>query len=115
MKLFSKFALLAVLLFTIFGCATSGDKSQTRLAPPESFNRHFMRYKELPGEKVIVVAVDPVGRWAYGLDHSRDSVEDAAKNAAIKCDKAREKYKVLTKARIYAINDEVVYYNDQFQ
>ena len=113
MKLFVKFALLAVLLSTVFGCTTSGEKFEARLTPPDAFNPTFLRYKELPGEKVIVVAVDPGGRWAFGYDHGRDNLQEAAKNAAVKCDIARKKHKVFTKAKIFAINDEVVY-NNQF-
>ena len=112
MKLFAKFALLAVLLSTVFGCVNPGEPFQVRLTPPDSFNPVFLRYKEKPGEKVIVVAVDPGGRWAFGYDHSRDNLQEAAKNAAMKCDKARDKHKVFTKARIFAINDTVVYYDE---
>ncbi|QHI69269.1 hypothetical protein [Tichowtungia aerotolerans] len=113
MKLFVKFAVLAVILSTIFGCATSdGEKFEVRLRPPEEFNPYFLKYKELPGQKVLVVAVDPGGRWACAYDHDRGTLREAAENAAIKCDKARKKHNVFTKAKIFAINDEVVYYND---
>lgn len=112
MKLLMKFALLAVLLSSVFGCATSGEKFEARLTPPDSFNPIFLRYKELPGEKVLVVAIDPGGRWAFGYDHGQASLQEAAENAAIKCDKARKKFKVFTKAKIFAINDEVVYNNE---
>lgn len=111
MKLLMKFTLLAILLFSVFGCATSGEKFEARLTPPDSFNPIFMRYKELPGEKVLVVAVDPGGRWAFGYDHSQNDLQTAAENAAVKCDKARKKFKVFTKAKIFAINDDVIYYN----
>ncbi len=109
MKLFVKFALLAALLSTVFGCTTPGETFEVLLAPPDSFNAVFMRYKETPGQKVIVVAVDPGGRWAYGYDHTRSTLEEAARRAAIKCDKAREKHNVFTKAKIFAINDTVIY------
>jgi len=112
MKLFTKFALLAVLLSSVFGCATSGDKFQARLTPPDAFNPIFMSYKELPGEKVLVVAVDPGGRWAFGYDYGQDDLTVAAENAAIKCDKARKKFKVFTKAKIFAVNNEVIYNNE---
>lgn len=114
MKLFIKSAVLIVLLSTVFGCATSGDKFEARLAPPDSLNPIFMGYKELPGEKVMTIAVDPGGSWAFGLDHSRATIEEAAKNATIKCDKARKDYNIFTKAKIFAINNDVVYY-DQFK
>lgn len=116
MKLFLKALVLAVALMTLFGCSTMTDEQyETRLQPPESFNPIFLRYKELAGNKVIVVAVDPGGHWAFGYDHGRDTLQEAAENAAIKCDKARKKYKVYTKAKIFAVNDEVVYYDKQFQ
>ncbi|MBL7016037.1 MAG: hypothetical protein ISR84_00610 [Kiritimatiellales bacterium] len=112
MKLFIKFALLAVLLSSVFGCATSGEKFEARLTPPDAFNPIFLRYKEMPGEKIIVVAVDPGGRWAFGYAHSKDTLQEAAKDAAIKCDKARKKHKVFTKAKIFAVNDDVIYYKE---
>ena len=111
MKQLAKLTLLVVILSSIFGCATSSEKFETRLPPPEAFNPVFLQYKEFPGQKVMVVAIDPGEHWAFGFDHSQDSLEDAARNAAIKCDKAREKFKVFTKAKIFAINDEVVYYH----
>lgn len=114
MKLLVKFALLSSLLFTIFGCATSDKHFEARLIPPDAFNPVFLRYKEQPGQKVMAVAVDPGGRWAFGYDHSRADLEEAKTNAVMKCDKAREKHKVFTKAKIFAINDEVVYY-DEFE
>ena len=112
MKLLMKFALLAILFSSVFGCATSGEKFEARLAPPDAFNPIFLRYQEFPDEKVLVVAVDPGGRWAFGFDHGRDNLQTAAKNAAVKCDKARKKFKVFTKAKIFAINDDVVYNNE---
>lgn len=112
MKLFAKFALLAVILSTVFGCATSGEKFEARLEPPQEFNPYYLKYKEMPGQKVMVVAVDPGGYWAYAYDHSRSTLREAAENAAIKCDKARKDNNVFTKAKIFAINDEVVYYNN---
>jgi len=114
MKLFIKFALLAVLLFTVFGCATSEENFEARLTPPDAFSLIFMGYKELPGEKAIMVAVDPGGRWAYGLDHSQNSTEEAVQNATEKCDSARKNNNVFTKAKVFAINNDVIYY-DQFK
>jgi hypothetical protein len=112
MKLFIKFVLLAAVFSAVFGCATSDTSFEARLTPPQEFNPYFLKYKELPGEKVMVVAVDPGGYWAYAYDHSRSTLLEAAENAAIKCDKARKQNQVFTKAKIFAINDEVVYYNN---
>ena len=114
MKLFIKSAVLLSLLFTVFGCASSGDKFETRLAPPDEFNLKFQQYKEMPGEKIMVVAVDPNGRWAFGYDHSQNDLKEAAKNAAAKCDQAREEFDVSSKGKLFAINDQVVYY-DEFE
>jgi hypothetical protein len=76
-------------------------------------NPIFLRYKELPGNKVFVVAVDPTGQWAFGYDHGRETLQEAAENAAIKCDKAREKHQVFNKVKLFAVNNEIVYYNGQ--
>jgi len=109
MKSLIKFSLLSVLLACVYGCATnSGD---VRLDPPPSMNSAFLKYKELPGQKVFVVAVDTTGEWCLAYDHSRETVEEAAVEAATLCDAQRSKMKVFTKAKIYAINDEVVYYD----
>ena len=111
MKNSIKIALLSALLATVYGCASG--TYETRLAPPEAMNPVFLRYKELPGQKVFVVAVDPTGQWAFGYDHSRATLAEAAENAAVKCDKARDKFKVFSKAKLFAINDEIVYHNQK--
>jgi hypothetical protein len=111
MRLSIKFVLLSALLAAVSGC-TSGTY-EVRLPPPDAFNKDFMKYKVLPGQKVMVVAVDPNGQWVCGYDHGRETLAEAAERAAADCDKAREKYQVLTKAKLFAINDEIVYYNKQ--
>jgi hypothetical protein len=111
MKKFIRFALLSVLLATVCSCASG--TYETRLAPPDAFNPVFLQYKEAPGQKVMVVAVDPTGEWAFGYDQGRTSLTEAAENAAMKCDIARKKLKVFTKGKVFAVNDEIVYYKDQ--
>jgi hypothetical protein len=118
MKTFIKFALLAAVLASLCGCAS--EPYETRYAPPDAFRPVFLRFKEMPGQKVMVVAVDPTPlgvdrepNWAFGYDDSRATLEEAAENAAIKCDKARKKHKVFAKCKIFAVNDEVVYFKDQ--
>jgi len=112
MKFLFKLAVAAVLLGSVYGCASSGEKQfETRLPPPEKMNPVFLKYKNLPGEKIFVVAIDPVGRWAYGYDYGKDTLEEAARTAATKCDRARKKHKVFAKAKLFAVNDEIVYYN----
>lgn len=118
MKTFIKFALLSAVLMTLCGC--SSEPYETRYAPPDAFSPVFLRYKEMPGQKVMVVAIDPkpLGvlrepNWTFGYDDSRATLEEATTNAMIKCEKARKKHKVFAEAKIFAINDEVIYFNNQ--
>lgn len=118
MKTFIKFILLSAVLMTFCGCTS--EPYESRYAPPDAFSPIFLRYKEMPGQKVMVVAIDPVPlglnrepNWAFGYDENRTTLEEAAQNAAIKCDKARKKHKVFAKGKIFAINDEIIYYRDQ--
>ena len=113
MKKLLQLLLMLIAFGALCGCATSSY--QTRLDPPDAFNPVFYRYEKLQGNKVIVLAVDPGGHWAFGYDHSCDTIEEAAKNAAIKCDQARKKHKVFNKAKLFAVNNDVVYYEDQFK
>lgn len=113
MKLFVKKFLLAALFAGLFGCASNGS-FETRLAPPEDFNPMFMKYKNLGGQKAMVVAVDPGGHWAFGYEHDRATIEEAIENATIMCDEARRKHKIFTKAKVFATNNDIVYY-DQFK
>ena len=114
MKAFIKVVVLSALFTAIFGCATS-ETYETRLAPPDAFNPIFLRYKELPEQKIMVLAVDPTGEWAFGYDGGRATLKEATENATLKCDKARQKFEVLSKAKLFAVNDEIVYYNELFQ
>ncbi len=109
MKEFAKFSLIAVLLSVVYGCASDGIAPKPM--PPEAMNPVFLHYKELPEEKVFVLAIDPTGEWAFGYEHSQKSLEEAAKKAAIKCDREREKFKVFAKPTIFAINNDVIYYD----
>ncbi len=110
MKVIVKFVLLSALLATLCGCASG--TYETRLPTPDAMNPVFMRYQELQGQKAFVVAVDPSGEWAFGYDHGRETLAEAAENAAVKCDIARKKFNVFAKAKLFAINDEVVYYKN---
>jgi hypothetical protein len=113
MKALVKIALLSILLSTVYGCASSGEKFEVRIPPPDAFNPIFLRYKEMPGQKVMVVAIDPTGQWAFGYDDNCGTLEEAARSATMKCDQEREKYQVFAKARLFAVNDEIVYYNQK--
>jgi hypothetical protein len=111
MKTFAKFALFALLLSVVYGCA-SNDQVEIKLPPPEKMNPIFLKYKGLPGQKVFVVAIDPMGRWAYGYDYGKETLEEAAGVAATRCDRARQKHKVFTKGKLFAVNNEIVYYDN---
>jgi len=115
MKKLIHLLLLSVLLSVLFGCTTADRDYETRLRPPDDFNPVYLRYKELAGEKIMVIAIDMGGHWAFGYDHNRNSLSEAAENAAIKCDKARKKHKVFNKAKLFAVNDEIVYFDNQFK
>ena len=109
MKMLFKLGLSAIALLLIFGCATESTK--LRLTPPDDMNKAFMRYKELPGEKVFVCAIDASGAWTYAYDYGRTTSEEAAKTAAERCDRMREKIGVHAKGRLFAINNDVVYFD----
>ena len=108
MKMLLKLGLSAVALLLVFGCAT---ESKLRLIPPDDMNKPFMRYKDLPGEKVFVCAIDATGAWTYAYDYGRATHEEAAITAAERCDKMRKKIDVKSKARLFAVNNEVVYFD----
>jgi hypothetical protein len=107
-----QFVFLACLLAIICGCASG--TYETRLPPPDEFNTHWMQYKDMPGQKVMVIAVDPTGQWAFGYDANRTTLKEAAESAALKCDKAREKHKVFSRAKLFAINNDIVYHDECF-
>lgn len=109
MKTLIKVSVLSVLMSMVFGCASTYD---TFVPPPEEINQAFMEYQKLPGQKVFVVAIDPTGPYAFGFDAGRATLEEAGKNAAVTCDQHREKNQVLNTAKVFAINDEVVYYKN---
>lgn len=109
MKSLMKIVLLSVLISVVYGCASSGEKFETRLKPPEAFNTYFMSYTELQGPKICVIAVDATGEWAFGYSAGK-TLEDAAQKASISCDRQRDKLKVFSKAKLFAVNDEIVYY-----
>lgn len=107
MKKLIRFALLSALLSIVYGCASDYN---TFVGPSDEINKAFMEYKALPGQKVFVVAFDPNGPWAYGYADSCATIEEAAKAAAIACDKHRKENQVLNKAKVFAINNDIVYY-----
>ncbi len=115
MKKLINLLLLSVLLSVLCGCTNLSEEYKTLLNPPDEFNPHFLQYEKLSGEKILVIAIDMGGNWAFGYDHGRNSLAEAAENAAIKCDKARKKHKVFNKAKLFAVNNEVVYYENQFK
>lgn len=112
MKPLLKAALLSVLVSAVCGCTSSDRKFETRFRPPDSFNPHFMSYKELPNPKVCVVAVDASGEWAFGYS-SAGTLEEAARRASLNCDLQRDRLRIFNKAKLFAVNDEIVYYNNK--
>jgi hypothetical protein len=102
---------LFCLIVIVAGCASNQDQI-TRIPPPDDFNPIFLKYKDLPGQKVMTIAVDPTGEWSFGYDFNKDTLEEAAVNAATYCDQSRDKFKVVSKARLFAVNDEIVYYDN---
>lgn len=114
MKKLIPLLILSVTLSLLAGCATDGEY-ETRLRPPDAFNPVFYRYQQLQGQKIMVVAIDPGEHWAFGYDHGRGSIEEATEAATLKCNEARRKYSVFTQAKIFAVNDDVVYYDNQFK
>jgi len=109
MKSLIKIVLLSVLLSSVYGCVSSGKQHEIRLKPPETFNTYYLGYTKLQGPKVCVIAVDASGEWAFGYS-AGTTLEDAAQKAAVSCDQQRDKLKVFTKAKLFAVNDEIVYY-----
>ena len=113
MKSLVKVVLLAALLASVYGCASSGEKEKvTHLRPPDLFNPYYMAYTKLPGQKVCVIAVDPDGKWAYGYASGRATLEEAAAKAAESCDASRTRYRVFAEPKLFAINDKIVYYDN---
>jgi hypothetical protein len=110
MKSLIKIVLLSVLLSSVYGCASSGEKFETRLRPPDAFNPYYLAYTKLPGQKVMVVAVDLDGKWAFGYSGAKETVEEAAESATKDCDKRRDQMNIHAKAKLFAVNDEIVYY-----
>lgn len=112
MKLFVYAASLTLILSSLVGCATLDTTGEPKLQPPDEFNAIFMKYKELPEEKVMVIAVDPSGRWAYGYGQSEATLEAAATNAVINCNEVRRDHNVSASAKIFAVNNDIIYYDD---
>jgi hypothetical protein len=58
----------------------------------------------------MVVAVDMDGKWSFGYDSGRETIEQAAEHATADCDERRDKFNIHNKAKLFAVNDEIVYY-----
>lgn len=115
MNMLMRFFILSALLAVLSGCATSVEKQlESRMPPPAAMDRIFLKYKALPGEKVFVVAVDRDGKWVYGYDAGRDTKEEAARNAVAQCDTLRQSRNILSPAKLFAVNNDIVYYK-QFE
>lgn len=90
----------------IAGCASKS--AYIPKIPPKAMAQ-IQEYKELEGNKVFVIAVDPSGKFASGYDYGKPTVKEALSVASEQCEASREAFGVLSKTYIYAINDSVVY------
>ena len=106
MKLFMRFLFVSVVVAMIAGCAS--DTVYVPKIPPRA-QAKLLDYFEQPENKVFVIAVDPSGDFAFGYDHGKPTLKEAAKVATEKCDASREANDIIAKPYIYAINDKVVY------
>lgn len=102
------FFLIAICLI-VTACA--GQKTQFTPLPPEEMNMSFLRYKEAAGKKAYALAADPSGPWAFAYSFSKSSQAEADEEALRRCNTVRTKYDVLSKPRLFAQDNEVVYYN----
>lgn len=106
MKVFVKFLAVSLGLTIVAGCA-----SNTVYVPkvPSKVQAQLLDYYEQSDNKVFVLAVDPSGDYAYGVDSGKATLKEAAKVAVEMCDANRKTHSIFAKPHIYAINDRVVY------
>ena len=106
MKVFVKFLAVSLGLTIIAGCA-----SNTVYVPkvPSKVQAQLLDYYEQSDNKVFVLAVDPSGDYAFGVDSGKATLKEAAKVAVEMCDANRKSHGIFAKPYIYAINDKVVY------
>ncbi len=106
MKVFVKFLAVSVGLSVIAGC-TSNSIYVPRV--PTKVQAQLLDYAEQPDNKVFVLAVDPSGDYAYGVDSGKATLKEAAKAAVEMCDANRKAQGIFAQPYIYAVNDKVVY------
>jgi len=106
MKVLTKLMCVGMFAALVVGCASDG------LYVPElptHAQTLYMDYQAQPENKVFVVAIDPSGDFAVGMDSGRATKKEAYQAALAECNENREAYGVLSEAHVYAINDKVVY------
>ncbi len=106
MKVFSKFLVISIGLVAIAGCA-SNNFYVPRV--PAKVQAQLLDYFEQPNNKVFVLAVDPSGDYAYGVDFGKATLKEAIQAATEMCDANRKTHGIFAKSYIYAINDKTVY------
>ena len=90
------------------GALGTGSATADVQVPPASHAK-LTDYFAQPTNKVFVIAIDPGGDFSWGYGYGKSTVKEAATVAVEQCDAARAEQGILTKARLYAINNRVVY------
>ena len=106
MKLISGFLFTSVLASMLVGCAS--DIAYVPKIPPHA-QAKLLDYFEQPGNKVFIIAIDPSGNYAFGYDHGKSTLKEAAEAAFKMCAASRESSGVVARPCIYALNNTVVY------
>lgn len=99
------FVLAGVALFV--GCASQNTAFVPRL--PRAAKAVIADYETLPGHKALVLAVDPNGDFAVGVESGSKSAAAAKAAATKKCVAGRMANGVLGTAYVYALNDDIVF------
>ena len=105
MKVLTKLMCVGVFVSLVAGCASDGLYVPDL---PTHAQTLYMDYQKMPENKVFVVAIDPSGDFAVGMDSGRATKKEAYQAALAECNQNREAYGVLSPAYVYAINDKVV-------
>lgn len=74
----------------------------------EQYPEVMSKYKTMPRQKALAVAVDPNGAHAYGYGSNYDTSEKAEQRALAECEAQRKVDNVKKPCSIYMINDQKV-------
>ena len=108
MKVLTKLMCVGLFSVLVAGCASDGPYVPEL---PTHAQTLYLDYQSKPDNKVFVVAIDPSGDFAVGMESGKATTKEAYQSAMDKCNANRKAYGVLSEAHIYAINDKVVYEN----